>query len=98
MRLECAKEYYEEKLSQGRTDPIAMLLLSTLKKEIDTLEAKYEKEKNRSRGRAQLSRTRQACKHIRQALYRLWYYKNRGLSCIFALARKEGPQTKAVAR
>lgn len=97
-RLQHAREYYYEKLKEGRQDPVAKMLLGTLKREIETLKAKHEKEKNRSLRSKELSCSHKALEYVRQALHRLWHYKNRGVSHVSALAGAERSQTTEVSR
>lgn len=92
-RIECAREYYAEKLKEGRKDPIAKMLLGTLKLEIEQLEARYEKEKNRSMRIEKLPRASKVMQYVRQTMYRLRYYKDRGLSYVSSLVGAQRPQT-----
>ena len=74
-QLEDLKYYYKQKLSVGRTDPIARMLLARIAREINELERKiYEQERRQKEMDNRY--TRRLGDYVRKIVLRLQDYKN----------------------
>lgn len=95
LRLEMAKEDYAAKLSQGRTDPIAKMLLATIRKNIIELENAYAKEQISSNKTDDCKGPRRSPRYVYDCLQTLWHYKNKWFPTVSAMDEKNTQQTKA---
>lgn len=96
-KLENAKEYYAEKLAEGRNDPIAKMLLGYLERDIHTLQRRFDEQEKRRRS-VEHSYTSRLKRNVITFMHRLWGDKNKshnGLSIVSASATL---QTKAATK
>ena len=98
LQLQNEKAIYEKRKAENRNDPIALMLLKRIEKEINTLERLIDA---KQKTREEIAEHRPSCgfiRYVREALHRFRNYKDRRNSAIPTLPASTILQTQAGTR